>query len=98
MTRSVILNLVTRPHPVHQAKAKLSEILPRVKRGRSVSISERGREIAHVVPVSRATDLATRVAELERDGLIRSGRGSIKAIAPLARRRGALGRFLASRE
>ena len=98
MTRSAIPDLVARPYPVHEAKAKLSEILRRVKRGRSVSISERGREIAHVVPVSPATDLATRLAELERDGLIWSGRGSIKAISPLARRRGALGRFLESRE
>ncbi len=98
MTRSAILERMARPYPVHEAKAKLSEILRRVKRGRSVSISERGREIAQVVPITRATDLATRVAELERDGLIRKGRGSIKAIAPLARRRGALARFLESRE
>jgi prevent-host-death family protein len=88
---------MARPYPVHEAKAKLSEILRRVKRGRSVSISERGREIAQVVPVSRATDLGTRLAELERDGLIRAGRGNIKTIAPVARRRGALARFLASR-
>ena len=88
---------MARPYPVHEAKAKLSEILRRVKRGRSVSISERGREIAQVVPVARATDLATRVAELERDGLIRHGRGGIRTITPLARRRGALARFLGSR-
>jgi prevent-host-death family protein len=88
---------MARPYPVHEAKAKLSEILRRVKQGRSVSISERGREIAQVVPVARATDLAARLAELERDGLIRRSRGSVKAIAPLARRRGALARFFESR-
>jgi prevent-host-death family protein len=88
---------VARPYPVHEAKAKLSEILRRVKRGRSVLISERGREIAQVVPVARATNLAARLAELERDGLIRRSRGSIRTIAPLGRRRGALARFLESR-
>ena len=88
---------MARSYPVHEVKAKLSEILRRVKRGRSVTISERGREIAQVVPVARATDLATRLAELERDGLIRRGRGSVKTIAPLARRRGGLTRFLESR-
>jgi prevent-host-death family protein len=97
MTRRAILVVVARPYPVHEAKAKLSEILRRVKRGRSVSISERGREIAQVVPIARTTDLATRLAELERDGLIRRSRGSIKTITPLARKRGALARFLASR-
>jgi prevent-host-death family protein len=88
---------MARPYPVHEAKAKLSEILRRVKRGRSVSISERGREIAQVVPVARATNLATRLDELERDGLIRRGRGSIETIVPVARRRGALARFRQSR-
>jgi prevent-host-death family protein len=89
---------MARPYPVHEAKAKLSEILRRVKRGRSVTISERGREFAQVVPVGGATDLATRLTELERDGLIRSGRGRLEAIVPLARRRGALARFLDSRK
>jgi prevent-host-death family protein len=88
---------MARPYPVHEAKAKLSEILRRVKRGRSVSISERGREIAQVVPVARATDLAARLADLERDGLIQRSRRSIRTIVPLARRRGALARFLESR-
>jgi prevent-host-death family protein len=88
---------MARPYPVHEAKAKLSEILRRVKRGRSVTISERGREIAQVVPVARATDLAARLADLDRDGLIRRGRGSLRTIVPLARRRGALARFLESR-
>ena len=88
---------MARPYPVHEAKAKLSEILRRVKRGRSVLISERGREIAQVVPVARATNLAARLAELERDGLIRRSRGSIRTIAPFGRRRGALARFLESR-
>jgi len=97
MTRWGNLCAMARPYPVHEAKAKLSEILRRVKRGRSVGISERGREIARVVPVAPATDLASRLAELERDGVIRSGRGSLKGIAPLARRRGALARFLESR-
>lgn len=88
---------MARPYPVHEAKAKLSEILRQVKRGRSVTISERGREIAQVVPVAGAKDLATRLANLERDGVIRRSRGSITTIAPLVRRRGALARFLESR-
>jgi prevent-host-death family protein len=51
MTISRIGEAMARPYPVHEAKAKLSEILRRVKEGRTVTISERGREVARVVPI-----------------------------------------------
>ena len=85
------------PYPVHEAKAKLSEILRQVKQGRSVTISERGREIARVVPVERPRDLATRLEHLQRDGVILPPRGATDTIRPIARRRGAVRRFLESR-
>jgi len=88
---------VVRPYPVHEAKAKLSEILRRVKQGRSVTISERGREIARVIPVEPPQDLATRLENLQRDGVVLSGRGSAATIRPITRRRGSLRRFLESR-
>ena len=88
---------MSRPYPVHEAKAKLSEILRRVKRGRSVTISERGREIARVVPIERPDDLEARVGQMERDGLVVRRRTTKETIRPLARRPGALRRFLASR-
>jgi prevent-host-death family protein len=88
---------MARPYPVHEAKAKLSEILRQVKQGRSVTISERGREIARVVPVERPRDIATRLTHLERDGVIVPSRGAADTIRPIVRRRGALRRFLASR-
>jgi prevent-host-death family protein len=66
---------MSRPYPVHEAKAKLSEILRRVKQGRSVTISERGREIARVVPIERAKDVRGRLAELAHEGaLVRARR------------------------
>jgi prevent-host-death family protein len=88
---------MSRPVPVHEAKAKLSELLRRVKRGQSVTISEHGREIARIVPLEPATDLASRLSELEQAGVIVKGKGDRRAIRPIARRRGALGRFLRSR-
>jgi prevent-host-death family protein len=86
-----------RTYPVAEAKARLSEILRQVKRGRSVTISERGREIARVVPIERAADLPARLEELARDGdlLRRKPAGRIR---PLARRPGALRRFLRERD
>jgi prevent-host-death family protein len=89
--------MVSRPYPVHEAKAKLSALLRRVKRGRSVMISERGRVVARVVPIERARDLDSRLREMENDGvLVRRPRRS-RAIRPLARRPGGLRRFLESR-
>jgi prevent-host-death family protein len=97
MTRSHYLDSVTRPYPVHEAKAKLSEILRRVKQGRSVTISERGREIARVVPIESPRSLEPRLRAFEHDGVLVVGAGSTEIIRPLARKRGALRRFLQSR-
>ncbi|MBI3769358.1 MAG: type II toxin-antitoxin system prevent-host-death family antitoxin [Deltaproteobacteria bacterium] len=88
---------MSRPYPVHEAKAKLSEILRTVKAGRSVTISDRGRAVAQVVPIQPPRDLTARIEELERDGTILRARHDIDAIRPIARRRGALRQFLRSR-
>ncbi len=87
-----------RAYPVHEAKAKLSEILRRVKQGRSVTISERGRIIARVVPIEPPRTLASRLRQMESDGVLIRGRGKRSAIRPLARRPGGLRRFLRSRD
>jgi prevent-host-death family protein len=89
---------VPRSYPVHEAKAKLSEILRRVKQGRSVTISERGRVIARVVPIERPRNLSTRLRRMEADGVVVRGKRKPRDIRPLARRPGALRRFLRSRE
>jgi prevent-host-death family protein len=96
MTMSAVFEAMARPYPIYEAKAKLSEILRRVKAGRTVVISERGREIACIVPVERPGRLSSRLARLERDGVIAAGR-PVAPIHPIARRPGALRRFLDSR-
>jgi prevent-host-death family protein len=88
---------MARPYPVHEAKAKLSEILRRVKQGRSVTISERGREVARVVPIDPPQSLAARLDALEYDGVVVPGNGSSSRIRPIVHKRGALRRFLQSR-
>jgi prevent-host-death family protein len=97
MTRSPILARMARTYPVYEAKAKLSEILRGVKRGRSVTISDRGTAVARVVPIDAATDLHSRLQQLEREGALVSATGKANAIRPLARKPGALRRFLHSR-
>jgi len=88
---------MARTYPVHMAKAKLSEILRQVKQGRSVTISERGTEIARVIPVETPHDLLTRLEQLRSDGVILPPREGLGTIRPVARRRGALRRFIESR-
>lgn len=87
-----------RAYPVHEAKAKLSEILRRVKQGRSVTISERGRIIARVVPIEEPRSLASRLRRMEADGVLVRRRKKPGAIRPVAKRSGGLRRFLRSRD
>jgi len=89
---------MSRIYAVHEAKAKLSEILRTVKAGRSVTISDRGRPVARVVPLESAEDLDGRIAELEKAGAILRRARSLKPVGTIARRPGALRRFLAARD
>ena len=88
---------MSRVYPIHEAKAKLSEILRQVKRGRGVVISDRGREVARIVPIEPPKALGERLARLEEEGAILPRDGSATLIKPIARRPGALRRFLESR-
>jgi prevent-host-death family protein len=55
---------------VAEMKAKLSEFLARVRAGDEVLITDHGRPVAKIVPVS---DWGEELAELERAGLVRAG-------------------------
>jgi prevent-host-death family protein len=55
---------------VAQLKAKLSEYLARVRAGEEVLITEHGRPVARIVPAESDDE---RLAELERQGLVRVG-------------------------
>lgn len=88
---------MARAYPVHEAKAKLSELLRSVKRGRTVTISEHGREIALVTPVPIAPDLRSRLERLETEGVVVPAAGAVADVRPLLRKRGALQRFLRAR-
>ncbi len=85
-------------YPIYEAKAKLSAILREVKRGRWVTISERGEPIAVIAPVQCNGDLESRLMELERAGVIQRASAPLAQIRPIARRPGALRRFLETRE
>jgi prevent-host-death family protein len=55
-------------------KARLSQFLESVRRGHEVLITDRGRPVAKIVPLSTAREHEDgRIAELERAGLVRVG-------------------------
>jgi prevent-host-death family protein len=58
---------------VSKLKASLSEYLRRVKAGEEVLVSERGRPIARLVPVTGKDALPDHLAEMARQGLARIG-------------------------
>jgi len=84
-------------YSIYEAKAKLSEILRAVRRKRPVIITDRGRPVARVVPFDPPDSLVERIDELTRYGIVSRAtpKGSWK---PIARRPGALARFLEQRD
>jgi prevent-host-death family protein len=87
-----------RTYSTYEAKAHLSELLGRVRKGDVVTITHRGEPIAEVRPVERSEpSLSVRINDLRRNGII-AGKGERHAFKTLVRRKGALLRFLESRE
>ena len=84
--------------PIYEAKASLGAISREVSGGRRVTISERGEPIAVIVPVERSGDIESRLAALERAGVIHRASAPLAHLRPLVRRPGALRRVLETRE
>ena len=85
-------------YSAYEAKAKLAEIIRRVRDGGRVTITYRGEPVAEVCPVAGGeTTLDERLRRLVKEGRVVAARGNAKP-APLALRPGALARFLADRE
>ncbi len=85
-------------YSIYQAKARLSEIIRRVKRNGTVVITERGKPVARVVPLPRDNGLDPRLQELHASGqIVGNPDADPGRIGPIAHRPGALRRFLESR-
>jgi len=57
---------------ISETKAKLSALLDRVKAGEEVTITDRGRPVARIVPIAATeVDWDERLERLERQGVIR---------------------------
>ncbi len=84
-------------YSTYEAKAKFGEIIRQVRAGKSVTISYRGREVAEIRPLTPSPSLEASISRLEEEGLIIPNQGSVD-LRPLAKKRGALKRFLETRE
>jgi prevent-host-death family protein len=86
-------------YSTYEAKSRFSEIIRKVRAGKRIVIAYRGEQIAEIRPLAAPpADLEERLRELERDGIITRAADRRTAWKPLARRPGALRRFLRSRD
>ena len=70
---------------ISETKAKLSALLDLVGAGETVTITDRGRPVAQIVPAAETGDVEGRIARLERAGLIRRPKRKLDVEAFLAR-------------
>lgn len=87
----------------YDAKARFSEVLRRVREGRTVTITYHGEPVAEIRPLDRGEGTAARLEWLRSRGVLErasAGAGERRGWRPepLARRPGALARFLEERE
>lgn len=85
-------------YSLYEAKAKLSAIIRQVREGHPVTVTLHGKPVAEIHPVAKPEGgLAARLKELERKGVITPAAGRMD-FRPIARRPGALKRFLDDRD
>lgn len=86
-------------YSTYEAKAKFSEIIRKVKAGQRVIISYRGEQVAEIRPIEPAPLLFEGdLKQLQADGIIGPPARRKGKLEPVAKRPGALSRFLESRE
>lgn len=86
-------------YSTYEAKARFSEVLRKVRAGQRVVIAYRGQPLAEIRPVEkRRSPLEERLSQLEERGLVSRPARPRGPLRPLARRPGALARFLESRD
>ncbi|MFQ5779894.1 MAG: type II toxin-antitoxin system Phd/YefM family antitoxin [Nitrospiria bacterium] len=62
---------------ISELKASLSEYLKRVKAGNEVIVTERGKPVAKIVPITVSESMSQHLREMEKEGLISVGTGKL---------------------
>ncbi len=86
-------------YSLYEAKAKLSAIVRQVREGRRVVITVHGEPAVELRPVEKTADgLEARLARLEEGGVLLRRDPTAVRLEAVAKRPGALARFLAERD
>jgi prevent-host-death family protein len=86
-------------YSTYEAKARFSEVIRKVRAGQRVVIAYRGEKIAEIRPLENpGRNLAKTIARLEDQGVLGRVAKVNAPLRPLAKKPGALKRFLESRE
>lgn len=86
-------------YSTYEAKAKFSEVIRKVRAGQRIVIAYRGEEIAEIRPIQNPdARLQKAIARLEDQGIVSHRSRPTGDLQPLAKKPGALARFLESRE
>ncbi|MBI1722797.1 MAG: type II toxin-antitoxin system prevent-host-death family antitoxin [Gemmatimonadetes bacterium] len=85
-------------YSLYEAKARLSEIVRRVREGQTITISYHGKPVAEVRPIApESASIEEHFRKLEERGVLVPARRPFAPIKPVAKRPGALKRFLRDR-
>ena len=86
-------------YSLYEAKARFSEVIRLVRQGRTVTVTYRGKPVARIQPVQgESSGIEDRLRRFEDAGVLRAGEKPPAPLERIARRPGALARFLAERE
>ena len=81
----------------YEAKARFSELLRRVREGRTVTVTYQGEPVAEIRPLVRPGGTAARLEWLRSRGVLAGPAAGSRKLGMVARRPGALQRFLDDR-
>ncbi|MEJ2240041.1 MAG: type II toxin-antitoxin system prevent-host-death family antitoxin [Gemmatimonadales bacterium] len=85
-------------YSTYDAKARFSEIIRKVREGKVVTISYHGRPVAEIRPIEpHGEGIDDHLRRLEERGAIVRSKERRGRLRPIARKRGALNRFLRER-
>ena len=85
-------------YSTYEAKARFAEVIRQVREGKTVTVSYRGEPVAEIRPIQpEAATIEERLDDLERRGVLVRSSLARRPLQAVARRAGALERFLAER-
>ena len=85
-------------YTTYDAKARFSEVLKKVREGRTITVTYHGEAVAEIRPLDKDSGTRARVEWLETRGAIVRASDPRAPLKPLARKPGALRRFLEERD